>query len=229
MAEVDRLEQITRRHGLALVEDAAQAHGARFAGCRAGSAGTAAAFSFYPGKNLGAVGDGGAVVSRDRALVDGVRRRANHGRSATDKNRHEARGRNSRLDTLQAAVLRAKLPRLDADNARRRALMDRYRVGLPPGCVLQGEHPAAEPVHHLAVVQVPDRAAVTAALDAAGIGWGIHYPMPCHRQEPFAEFADGPLPVADAAAGRLLSLPMCPTLTAPQLDRVCSVLAAVVR
>ncbi len=225
MVDLDRLTPLVQRHGLALVEDAAQAHGARFGDRRAGSAGVAAAFSFYPGKNLGALGDGGAVVSDDAALVARIRQLADHGRSTSGRYQHELRGRNSRLDTLQAAVLTAKLAGLDEDNARRRQLVQRYREGLPAGCVLLAQHPRAESVHHLAVAQVEDRPAATAALDAAGIGWGLHYPVPCHLQPAFAEFADDRLPVTEHAAGHILSLPMSPTLTPEQVDRVGEVLS----
>ncbi|MBN1091273.1 DegT/DnrJ/EryC1/StrS family aminotransferase [Blastococcus sp. TML/M2B] len=226
MADVDRLVRIAERHGLALIEDAAQAHGARFGGRPAGSVGTAAAFSFYPGKNLGALGDGGAVVSNDAALLGRIRQLANHGRSDGGRHLHELRGRNSRLDSLQGAALSVRLARLDADNERRRAAWRRYRDRLPEGLLLE-QHPRAESVHHLAVVQVADRPAVTAALDDAGIGWGLHYPVPCHLQPAFAEFADGPLPVAERAAGRILSLPMFPTMSVAQVDRVCDVLSGV--
>jgi dTDP-4-amino-4,6-dideoxygalactose transaminase len=228
-ADIRRLADVTRRHGLALIEDAAQAHGARFAGRRTGSLGHAAAFSFYPGKNLGALGDGGAVVSDDTALTERIRSLANHGRASTGHHCHVLRGRNSRLDTLQAAVLSAKLRHLDAHNARRRALMGSYRHGLHRRCVPIAEHPLAEPVHHLAVVQVPEREAAIAALDAAGIGWGLHYPVPCHRQDAYRDFADEVLPVAEHAAGRVLSLPMSPTLTPAHVERVCVVLKEVFR
>jgi dTDP-4-amino-4,6-dideoxygalactose transaminase len=228
-ADMERLQAVTQRHDLALIEDAAQAHGARFAGRRTGSLGIAAAFSFYPGKNLGALGDGGAVVSHDPSLIERIRSLANHGRAADGWHDHDLRGRNSRLDTLQAAVLSAKLRHLDAHNARRRALMSSYRRGLPDACVVPAEHPLAEPVHHLAVVQVPDRDAATAALDAAGIGWGVHYPVPCHRQPAFRDFADGPLPVTERAAARILSLPMSPTLVPAHVERVCAVLQEVHR
>ncbi|HXV93561.1 MAG TPA: DegT/DnrJ/EryC1/StrS family aminotransferase [Pseudonocardia sp.] len=220
MVDLDRVLPMAQRYGLALVEDAAQAHGASFRGRRAGSVGTAATFSFYPGKNLGALGDGGAVVSGDAELLGRIRRLADHGRAAEDRHRHDAGGRNSRLDTLQAAVLSAKLARLDADNERRRAAMRRYRAVLPGHVVPVAEHPASVAVHHLAVVQVEDRAEATRRLDAARVGWGVHYPVPCHRQPAFAEFADGPLPVAERAAGRVLSLPMASTLTDAQVDRV---------
>jgi dTDP-4-amino-4,6-dideoxygalactose transaminase len=225
MADAVRLTEVARRHGVVLIEDAAQAHGARFAGRRAGSVGVGAAFSFYPGKNLGALGDAGAAVSDDAELIARIRKLANHGRAAGNHHLHEERGRNSRLDTLQAAVLALKLRRLDEDNARRRTLMRMYRRRLPVDVRPVAEHPLGEAVHHLAVVQVPDRATATAALDAAGVGWGIHYPVPCHRQPAFAEFADGPLPVAEQAAEHILSLPMFPALTPAQVQRVCDVLA----
>ncbi|MCW0215174.1 MAG: DegT/DnrJ/EryC1/StrS family aminotransferase [Pseudonocardia sp.] len=229
VADMDALAVVTRRHGLALVEDAAQAHGARLSGRRAGSIGVAAAFSFYPGKNLGALGDGGAVVTDDDALAGRVRRAADHGRSGKDRHVHVVPGRNSRLDGLQAAFLRVKLRGLDDANAARAAAMARYRAALPPGCVPLAVQPAAEPVHHLAVVQVEDRAAATRALTAADIGWGLHYPVPCQRQPAFLRDGRRPetLPVADAAAERVLSLPMFPTLTAEQVGRVCAVLASV--
>jgi dTDP-4-amino-4,6-dideoxygalactose transaminase len=224
MADMPALSALTARHGLALIEDAAQAHGARFAGRRAGSGGIAAGFSFYPGKNLGALGDGGAVVSNDSELVARIRRLAEHGRSRADRHLHEVSGRNSRLDTLQAALLQVKLPGLDEANSARVAAVELYRKGLPAWCAPVAVHPHAEPVHHLAVVQVPDRTGATRALDEAGIGWGVHYPVPCHRQPAFAEFATEPLPVAEAAAEHILSLPLSPTLTAEQIDRVCRVL-----
>lgn len=227
MVDVDRLGQFVRRHGLALVEDAAQAHGARSRGHRAGGAGIAAAFSFYPGKNLGALGDGGAVTSDDAQLLARVRRLADHGRSTADRHRHDLRGRNSRLDALQAALLSVKLPHLDAGNRHRRTMMGEYRRALPPSVVPVAEAPGAESVHHLAVVQVDDRAAATAALDRAGIGWGVHYPVPCHLQPAFSEFRTAALPVAEAAAGRILSLPMSPVLTVRQVHEVARALEGV--
>ncbi|MDQ3276284.1 MAG: DegT/DnrJ/EryC1/StrS family aminotransferase [Actinomycetota bacterium] len=223
MVDVERITAIADRHGLAFVEDAAQAHGARFAGRRAGSVGVAASFSFYPGKNLGALGDGGAVVTSDRALAERIRSTANHGRSSTDRYRHDHRGRNSRLDTLQAAVLAAKLPRLDADNARRAAVVASYRALLPDGATPLAVHPCAEPVHHLAVVQVDDRARVTGALTAGGIGWGVHYPLPCHRQPAFLD-PGVRLPVVERAADRIMSLPLSPTLRDDEVARICDVL-----
>ncbi|HEY2763835.1 MAG TPA: DegT/DnrJ/EryC1/StrS family aminotransferase [Pseudonocardiaceae bacterium] len=237
MADLGPISRLAARHGLAVVEDAAQAHGARHQGHRAGSVGVAAGFSFYPGKNLGALGDGGAVVTNDPALALRIRSLANHGRCHVDRHRHPRVGRNSRLDSLQAAVLSAKLPRLDADNARRASRMASYRALLPPGCVPVAAAPGAQPVYHLAVVQVADRAAVTSALTAAGIGWGLHYPIPCHWQPAFGDGwsdpaqsgANGALPVVEAAAGRIVSLPMSPTLADGQVARVCDVLRRVAR
>jgi dTDP-4-amino-4,6-dideoxygalactose transaminase len=224
MADMEALRALAARHGLALIEDAAQAHGARFAGRPAGSGGIAGAFSFYPGKNLGALGDGGAVVSDDAELIARIRQLADHGRSRVDRYAHEVSGRNSRLDTVQAAMLHVKLPGLDAANRARVAAVEHYRKALPSWCVPVAVHPAAEAVHHLAVVQVPDRAAAMRALDEAAVGWGVHYPVPCHLQPAFATYAGEPLPVAEAAAERILSLPLSPTLTADQVDRVCRVL-----
>jgi dTDP-4-amino-4,6-dideoxygalactose transaminase len=223
MADVDALVPAARRYGLVLIEDAAQAHGARLRGRRAGSVGDAAAFSFYPGKNLGALGDGGAVVTRDPQLAARIRRCADHGRAADNRHHHDQRGRNSRLDTLQAAILSIKLADLDNANAARRRAMDRYRRHMPPSITPVATHVDAEPVHHLAVVRVEDRAAVTAELDRHGIGWGVHYPVPCHQQPAYQEFFE-PSPVAERAAEEILSLPMSPAISEVQLDRVCEVL-----
>lgn len=229
MADVVRLEALARRHGIALVEDAAQAHGARFAGRRAGGIGVAAGFSFYPGKNLGALGDGGAVVTNDAALAARIRRLADHGRALDDRYCHDLSGRNSRLDALQAAVLRVKLRRLDADNSRRVEAMGWYRELLPTGCSLVSVAPEADAVHHLAVVQVNERDVVTQVLTDARIGWGLHYPVPCHHQPAYAAFADGPIPIVEAAAGRILSLPMSPTLGRADVERVVEALTTAIR
>lgn len=229
MADVDALVPVALRHGLAVIEDAAQAHGARLRGRRAGSVGVAAAFSFYPSKNLGALGDGGAVVTSDTELADRIRRRADHGRSAADRYRHDHRGRNSRLDTVQAAMLSIKLTGLDCANLARRRAMDRYGRQLPPAFRPVATDPAGQSVHHLAVIRVEDRAAVTAELERHAIGWGVHYPIPCHRQPAYQDFAGSSdsLPVAEQAANEILSLPMYPTITDVQVDRVCEVLSKV--
>lgn len=231
VADMPALAEVADRHGLALIEDAAQAHGARRGCVRAGAFGVAAAFSFYPGKNLGALGDGGAVTSRDALLLDRVRRLADHGRDPQDRHLHRLSGRNSRLDTLQAAVLRPRLRRLDADNEARRRVLARYAERLPAACRLLAVDPHGEPVHHLAVVQVERRDEVGPALTAAGIGWGVHYPVPCHRQPAFADGARSPdaLPVAEAAADRILSIPCFPAMSPAQVDRVSDVLTAATR
>jgi dTDP-4-amino-4,6-dideoxygalactose transaminase len=226
MVEMDRLAPIARKHGLALIEDAAQAHGARYGGARAGNVGMAAAFSFYPGKNLGALGDGGAVVSDDSALIERIRSLADHGRSAINRHHHDLAGRNSRLDSIQAAALSAKLRTLDAANSRRRALVEHYQRALPVEAPLLDVHPLAEPVYHLAVVQVEDRERVSSALTDAGIGWGIHYPVPCHKQPAFADTERRfVLPVAEQAADRILSLPLSPTLNPDEVDLVAAVVS----
>ncbi|MDT7595201.1 MAG: hypothetical protein QOJ06_747 [Pseudonocardiales bacterium] len=227
MVDPEPISAIAAAYGLALIEDAAQAHGARHQGTSAGSVGIAAGFSFYPGKNLGALGDGGAVVTSDLALADRIRSIANHGRSVSDRYLHDLAGRNSRLDTLQAALLSAKLPQLDAGNARRAAAMAAYRELLPQGCTPVSVQPGAAPVYHLAVIQVDDRSKIGTALTAAGIGWGVHYPIPCHQQPALAgryEPVSDDFAVAERAAGRILSLPMSPTLTVEQVARVCDVL-----
>lgn len=229
MADVEQLSRIATRHGLALIEDAAQAHGARFRDTRAGAAGVATGFSFYPGKNLGALGDGGAVVTDDDGLARRIRSIANHGRAEADRYRHDYRGRNSRLDTLQAGILSAKLSLLDDTNSRRAEVMAAYREQLPERCVPVATHPLATPVYHLAVVQVPGRGRVLQALDAAGIGWGIHYPIPCHRQPAFSAYAATSAPVTERAAEHIVSLPMSPSLRDDQVTRVCEVLRGAVQ
>lgn len=227
MVDMDALGAVVRRHHLLLVEDCAQAHGATWRGRIAGSFGHAGCFSFYPGKNLGALGDGGAVVTDDAALARRIRCLADHGRNSSIKGLHDLAGTNSRLDGLQAALLSVKLLHLDDWNAARRAAMRRYEHRLAGTPVVPVTvRPEAEPVHHLAVVQVEHRHVSVAALSRRHIGTGVHYPIPCHRQPAFAEWAREPLPVCEAAADRILSLPMYPTITSAQIDRVCSVLTS---
>jgi dTDP-4-amino-4,6-dideoxygalactose transaminase len=210
------------RHGIALLEDAAQAHGAKWKGRRAGSFGHAAAFSFYPAKNLGAFGDAGAVVTDHADLAERVRSLANHGRSRGAHHAHRLCGRNSRLDALQAAILSVKLPHLDDWNARRRRAAMRYRRLLRDKCCRPLRiDPRGTSAHHLEVLRVPGRERLLAELTSQGIGWGIHYPVPCHRQEPFAPYATDRLPVTERAARQVVSLPMFPTITRTQIDRVC--------
>jgi dTDP-4-amino-4,6-dideoxygalactose transaminase len=220
--DVDALAAIARPRGLALVEDAAQAHGARLRGRRLGGLGDAGTFSFYPGKNLGAYGDGGAIAVRDPALAKRVAMLRDHGR--TGKYVHELPGFNSRLDTLQAAILLVKLARLDAWNAARRRIADWYgeRLAGVPELVLPQPAADTEPVWHLYVVHHPRRDAIRAALADADIGSGIHYPMPLHLQPAYRSlgYAEGQFPVAERLAATCLSLPMYAELTESMVDRV---------
>ncbi len=227
LARVERLADGLAGTGVALVEDAAQAQGATRAGRPAGAWGLAAT-SFYPGKNLGAYGDAGAVLATDRGAAEAVRTMANHG--GRGRYVHEVVGCNSRLDALQAVVLRAKLGRLAAWNEARRAAAERYHALLEP---LEVVRPVALPgnahVWHLYVIEVDaDRDAVVASLNAAGIGAGIHYPTPVHRTPAFAHLGHprGAFPRAEAAAARILSLPLYPQITAEQQEHVVRTLAA---
>jgi dTDP-4-amino-4,6-dideoxygalactose transaminase len=217
--------------GIYVVEDAAQAHGAEWDGHRAGSFGDAACFSFYPGKNLGAFGDAGAVVTSQSELADRVRALANHGRShGTAHHEHTCIGTNSRLDTLQAVLLSGKLAFLDAWTQRRIALAARYGELLSgTGLRLTGVASPARHVYHLFVVRVAGREKVRVQLARRGIETGVHYSVPCHQQPPLRRFADHPLPVAEQAAGELLSLPMFPHLTDSQVEFVCEALSDILR
>jgi dTDP-4-amino-4,6-dideoxygalactose transaminase len=228
MPEMDAIAATCRARGIHLVEDAAQAHGATWNGARAGSFGVAAAFSFYPGKNLGALGDGGAVVTNDAALADRIRSLANHGRSVDGGQDHAVIGVNSRLDALQASALSVKLGRLSDWNQRRRHVHDWYRDALPEGAVALRIASEAGAVHHLEVVQVDGRDEVRDRLADAGVATGIHYPVPCHRLPVFRDrVPQQSLPVAEAAAGRILSLPMFPHLDRPTVETICSRLGEV--
>ncbi|MFF2271647.1 DegT/DnrJ/EryC1/StrS family aminotransferase [Agromyces sp. NPDC058136] len=217
-APVEGLVPIAERHGLHLVEDAAQSQGASSTAGRAGAMGRIAATSFYPGKNLGAAGDAGAVLTDDAELAELVRSTAAHGSSV--KYVHERAGINSRLDAVQATVLRAKLRRLDGWNAARRAIATRYDellLDLPavrPPSVRAGN----DDVWHLYVVRVDERDRVLAELGRRGVGAGIHYPTPLHLSPAYADlgYRPGQFPVAESAARRILSLPMFPHLTEHQ-------------
>ncbi len=219
------------RAGLYVIEDAAQAHGAEWAGCRAGSFGIAACFSFYPGKNLGAFGDAGAVVTSEPDLADRVRTLANHGRShGSSHHEHTDIGRNSRLDTLQAVLLSGKLAFLETWTRQRITAAARYSEALGGQELrLTGVAPQARHVYHLFAVRVGDRDTVRAELARRGVQTGVHYPVPCHRQPPLRQFASRPLPVAERAAGQLLSLPMFPHLTDGQVEYVCQTLSDAVQ
>lgn len=221
------LLEVARRHGLRVVADAAQAHGARDGGRPVGAMGDAVCWSFYPGKNLGAMGDAGAVTTDDPEIAARVRLLANYGSAEKYVNRE--RGVNSRLDPLQAAVLGAKLEALDAWTARRRAVAAAYDAGLAgTGLGLPRRRAGAESAWHLYVVRSPDRDALQARLAAAGVGTLIHYPIPPHMQAAYADLglAPGALPVARALAGEVLSLPMGPHLSAADRDRVVAAVVA---
>ncbi len=221
-AFMERLIPIASACGAVIVEDAAQSQGATRFGRSAGTFGLAAGTSFYPGKNLGAAGDAGAVLTDDGDVAARVRMLSSHGSS--QKYVHDAVGFNSRLDAVQAVVLRAKLARLPAWNSLRRAAAERYRRLLVdvPGLEVPREAPGNVDVWHLYVVRVPQREAVLDALHTAGIQAGVHYPIPLHLSGAYAAsgLGKGSFPVAEAAAGRILSLPLFPHITAEQQERV---------
>lgn len=224
-ADMDPILAITRAHGLHVVEDACQAHGAEYKGRKAGTIGDTGCFSFYPGKNLGGMGDGGLVTTNDDGLAATVKQLRAYGESK--KYHHVVKGTNARLDTIQAAILGVKLPRLDACNAMRRKNAHAYDAGLKgiPN-VVAPEIPADDPSHiyHLYVIRTPKRDQLQHFLHEKGIQTGIHYPIPIHRQPAYAELASSAsrLLVTDGAADQILSLPMFPELTQEQIDCVCA-------
>jgi dTDP-4-amino-4,6-dideoxygalactose transaminase len=223
-ADMDPINAVAAKHRLVVIEDAAQAQGARYRGRRAGSLGHAAATSFYPAKNLGALGDGGAVLTNDSAIAQIVRRLRNYGSDV--KYRHDVAGQNSRLDELQAALLRVKLDVLDQWNDQRRAVADRYSdllagsgVGLPfvPDFI--------EPVWHLYVIRSKQRDALKAYLDQQGVSTVIHYPIPPHRQACYQGFRGHKLPISEMLAGEVLSLPMSSALQVEEIAYVAETVA----
>ncbi len=228
-ADMDPIMAIAQRHGLAVIEDAAQAHGATYRGRPVGSFGHLAAFSFYPGKNLGALGDGGAVVTSDAALANRIRLLRNYGSAV--KYQHDVMGVNSRLDELQAAMLRIKLPHLSRWNEERRALASHYTARLEgSGVRTPSVLPTATPVWHLYAIRHVHRDALRDRLEAAGIGTLIHYPCPPHLQPALAWLGlpAGSLPLSEALHRETLSLPMYPGLDLRAVDRVAdAVLAAI--
>jgi dTDP-4-amino-4,6-dideoxygalactose transaminase len=221
-ADMQPIMDFARRHNLKVIEDCAQAHGAKYRGQKVGTFGDAACFSFYPGKNLGAYGDGGAVTTNNEEVADRVKLLRNHGQRK--KYLHEVIGSCHRLDNLQAAILRVKLIYLNEWNARRRAAAQLYNDLLAdvPGIVTPYELPEVEPVYHLYVVQVEERERIQAELKASGIETGIHYPIPIHQQPAYAFMNHKPedFPISQAMGPRLLSLPMFPELTASQIEYV---------
>jgi dTDP-3-amino-3,4,6-trideoxy-alpha-D-glucose transaminase len=221
-ADMDGLGQVARRHGLFVLEDAAQAHGARYRGQRVGGLGDAAAFSFYPSKNLGAYGDGGAVTTDDEALAARIRALRHGGQSETCH--HELRGVNSRLDEMQAAILRAKLPHLDAWNKRRQSVAARYAAGLQAveGLVLPGVPPEVEAVYHLFVVRSGLRDRLRDYLSGAGVNTSIHYPLGVHLQAAYADlgYEPGACPQAEEAASQILSLPIFAQISGAEVEKI---------
>ena len=220
-AEMDAIRGVAKRHGLLVLDDAAQAQGARYRAKPVGALADATAWSFYPGKNLGAFGDAGAVTTDDDDIADRLRVLRNYGSRVKYVN--EVRGFNSRLDDLQAAVLRVKLRRLDEWNARRARLAARYSEALgDSGLVLPAESEGAESCWHLYVVRSPERDELKRALAARGIDCLIHYPIPPHRQNAYAElgFAPDAFPIANQIHGEVLSLPIGPHLGDADQDRV---------
>lgn len=220
-ADLDPILAVARAHGLAVVEDAAQAHGARYKGRRIGAHGDVVCWSFYPGKNLGALGDGGAITTDRADLADRIRVLRNYGSRVKYVN--EVQGVNSRLDPLQAAVLRAKLPHLDAWTDRRRAIALAYAAGLAQAGLILPEVPDwADPAWHLYVVRTGDRDGLQQRLAAAGIGTLIHYPIPPHQQAAYTGLGIAPdaLPLARQLAAEVLSLPMGPHLAMEDAQKV---------
>jgi dTDP-4-amino-4,6-dideoxygalactose transaminase len=223
--DLDAFRALADRHKLFLLEDAAQAHGARWRGRRAGSVGDASTFSFYPGKNLGAFGDAGCVTTNDEALARRVRKLRDHGQ--IDKYRHDELGTNARLDTLQAAVLSAKLPHLEKWNDLRRRNAEAYDDAFAAVAGAEPIHIAdhALPVYHQYVVRLAHRDEARAALAEVGIASAVHYPVPLHRQPALEGLVSGDFPAADRLAREVLSLPVFPELSGEQRDSVVAAVA----
>lgn len=220
-ADMDAINSIAKKHNLKVIEDAAQAHGARYKGKRVGTLGDAAGFSFYPGKNLGAIGDGGAVTTNDPVLADKVRVLCNYGSHV--KYHNEVKGFNSRLDELQAAFLREKLKKLDEWNDRRKVLAAVYMSHLVScNLVLPFVPEWADPVWHLFVIRNPQRDQLQKKLSEDGIATMIHYPIPPHLQGAYVElgYCMEKLPIAEQIHEEVLSLPMFPSMTLEQTNQV---------
>ncbi len=227
-ADMGPILEIARRHGLKVIEDACQSHGARCNGRRAGSLGDAAAFSFYPGKNLGAYGDGGAVTTSDAVLAERIRAMRNYG--SIRKYYHDTLGENSRLDTLQAAVLGVKLKALDEGNAARRAAAARYTEQLAGigDLITPAVRKDSEHVFHLYVIQTGRRDDLQRYLLEQGVECLIHYPVPVHLQKAYAsnDWKAGNFPLSEKLAGQILSLPIFPRITEEQIKYVCNSIRA---
>ncbi len=228
-AELDAILAIAARHRIAVVEDACQAHGARYGGRRIGSLGHAAAFSFYPAKNLGAYGEGGAMTTNDARLADFVLSLRNHGE--TSRYSHDSIGYNYRMDGFQGAVLRVKLKHLDQWTARRLEIVRLYQESLLGArLTMPRDDPRAESVYHLFVVYVKNRDAARAALEARGVQTAIHYPRPVHLQKAYEWLGHGPggFPNTERACDRALSLPLFPEMTNEQAEYVARMLVEIV-
>jgi dTDP-4-amino-4,6-dideoxygalactose transaminase len=226
-ADMDPILDLARRHGLTVIEDACQAHGADYKGRRAGSMGRLACFSFYPGKNLGAFGEGGAVVTSDRALADRIRLLRSWGEET--RYEHRYRGFNYRMDGVQGAVLGVKLKHLDAWTDARRQHAAEYRRQLHDTVALAPrERDGCRHVYHVYVVRLPARDVWRARLADAGVQTGVHYPIPVHLQPAYRDlgYAPGSFPVAEGAAAEVLSLPIFPELSDAQIQQIAGVLRA---
>jgi dTDP-4-amino-4,6-dideoxygalactose transaminase len=220
-ADMDPILEIAARHNLVVVEDCAQATGARYKGRMAGTMGHAGAFSFYPSKNLGAFGDGGLVLTNDEKIADTVTKLRNYGQEK--RYYHAIKGFNSRLDELQAAILSAKLPYLDGWNERRRQIANRYHQAFTSlGIVCPMEAPDRVHVYHLYVIRVPQREQFQAFLAEKGVGTIIHYPVPVHRQASYSEYREQEayLPVTEKQMNDIISLPLYPELTDSEVDYI---------
>ena len=220
--EVEKVWEIAKKYNLKIIEDAAQAHGAKVNGERVGSLGDAAAFSFYPGKNLGALGDGGAVTTNDKFLANRIKSMRNYG--SIEKYVHELKGVNSRLDEIQAGLLRIKLPLLDSDNERRRNVAKFYCENIKNPIVSLPRMPADEKSHvwHLFVIRVRDRHHFQQYMSANGVETLIHYPNAPHKQKAYEELNDCVFPIAELMAKEVVSLPMSPVITQEQLGYIVS-------
>lgn len=229
-ADLDPIHEIATRHGLRVIEDAAQAHGARYRGNRIGGSSDAAAWSFYPGKNLGCLGDGGAVTTNDPAMAERVLLLRNYG--SREKYVHEIQGVNSRLDPVQAAILSVKIKYLDEWNSRREKIAQRYSESLADtGLILPKTIPSATPVWHLYVIRHPKRDALRMELERLGVLTSIHYPIPPHLQKAYAgdRFSKGDFKIAEKMGEELLSLPMGPQLDDRSVEDVIASLKTALR
>jgi dTDP-4-amino-4,6-dideoxygalactose transaminase len=219
-ADMDAINAVAATRRLLVFEDACQAHGAMYKGKRAGSLADGAAFSFYPGKNLGAYGEGGAVTTNDATVAEKIRMLRAHGSAVRYK--HDMIGWNERMDGIQGAVLGVKLPRLDGWNSLRRDHAKRYREQLEGIVDFMTEQPYGESVYHLFVIRTDKRDALKTYLDTQGIETFIHYPIPVHRQKAYeGRWKQDAFPVSETLTGEILSLPMYPELTDAQIDEVC--------